>query len=76
MGGNIGKGTSPKNIEELTSDSKYTTEEVKRWSQSFSKQYPQGYISPHDFKKIYGDTFPQGDASKHFFIENNLYSTS
>lgn len=53
----------PKDVNELIVSTSYSEDELIQWYKGFLKVYPNGALMIDDFKKIYGEHFPFGDAS-------------
>lgn len=55
---------SPKDLNDLVSNTDFTEKEVNLWFKSFKKDCPSGILSLEEFKKLYTEFFPSGDASQ------------
>ena len=69
MGASNGK-LRPNDIAELQTETQFSNSEIKDWYKGFKKDYPHGYLTIDEFKQIYGNFYPGGNASK--FAENTF----
>ena len=67
MGENNSK-LMPEDLSELSEQTAFSEKEIKEWYSGFQQDYPQGYLTISNFKRIYKKIFPRGNAS--LFAEN------
>ena len=60
----------PQDISDLNHQTHFSEEEIKDWYKGFKKDYPHGYLTIDEFKQIYGNFYPGGNASR--FAENTF----
>lgn len=61
---------TPSDLKELSKQTEFSEYEIQAWFKSFKKDCPSGKLTLDEFKDLYEEFFPYGDATefaKHAF---------
>lgn len=61
--GNQKSKLNPSDLNEIANNTEFSEFEIQHWYKSFRKDCPSGILSLTEFKKLYKEFFPCGDAS-------------
>ena len=61
MGDNVSK-LNRKEIKELANETRLSPDEIKEWHKIFHRDHPQGYLSRKNFREMYRNMNPKGNA--------------
>ncbi|XP_063970177.1 neurocalcin homolog [Lytechinus pictus] len=64
MGNKPSNDLKPEALNDLRKQTDFTEEELKQWYADFKKASSKDYLTKADFKKLYSQYFPSGDATK------------
>ena len=65
MGNNASnKNLRPEVMSDLVETTKFSEQEIRQWYHEFVKDFPSGNLGVDQFKDIYIQHFPNGDATK------------
>lgn len=62
----MGKQTSklkPRELSDLNIQTNFSEKELQEWYKGFIKECPKGSLTMDEFKRVYSDFFPHGDAT-------------
>lgn len=62
MGGEVSKGLSGDDLDELKSSTKFDSKEIKEWYDKFNQDFPDGVIHEEEFIDMYSKMCPKGNT--------------
>jgi Ca2+-binding EF-hand superfamily protein len=59
-----GKHLRPEVLGDLAEATSFSEQDIREWHRTFMKDFPSGYLGIDQFKDVYIQHFPNGDATK------------
>ena len=61
--GKRGSKLKPEVLDNLVQTTRFSRQEIKEWYKEFARDFPTGFINADQFKELYGQFYPDGDAA-------------
>lgn len=55
---------APRTLAELRNQTNFSVEELQEWYKEFKASWPKGFLTEDEFKGVYSNIFPLGDATE------------